>query len=964
MPDYTTSVGSLSLDGGTITGNVTVESGKTIDGVDVGAHLHTGSDGTGKVDIANLDNVSLATPAVDQVLKYNGADWVNSAGLVASAGRGTIFYYDDTNSDVTSNETLARIPDVVQFVDEPQTVNNSTEMIDTYASASGGLGVTQVNAGVWTFNSYTYVSTTDGVTKLRYIVHKIDNATPWAETQLFSVDSDEITTVGTTEADAVVYTTTTTQPAFAITETQRLKIEVWATTDNVGDVVVHFVHSGSYTSNVETPLPTKHNDLAGLEGGNGEFYHSTLTEYTGTGTGNFVRAAAPTITGNLVVDRIGIGDTPTSTYKINIKQGHIKMQQVESPATAPSVALGAAGVLTGDYYYRVAYVTAIGETATGPASGKISPSSQKVELTDIPLSEDTSVTSVEIYRTLNGGTIYDTYMVAEITRADLISAGYAYTDNSSDASISGNERDVQINNTGGLIYVNTHLTGVADETTTVWGRDALANGTGYFNTAVGVEALKTNAHGDSNTAVGHQSAYSNTTGTNNVAVGCSALYANTTGTYNIAVGCNSLIGNTTGTNNTAVGADALQDNTTGIQNTGVGNNTAWHTTTGNQNTAIGDGALANNTTGSNNTAVGQGALQGKLSSYTADYNIAVGCSSMAETTTGDYNIAIGRDALDANVTGVRNVAIGGQNTLVACTGSQNVAVGFAAGATLTSGTRNVFIGHLAGNDVAQKVDATNSIAIGYDTWTTASNQIVLGSTAITETLIRGTITGPTISKATFAAGTATAGTAPIKLTSGTLLTVPEAGTFEYDGLVFYETNATGRGVTAAKRLSIIQTPLTLANDATVQQIFPTTNDVFTYSASTTYIVRGVLYITGGDGTNHTVGLAFTVGGGGSLTNIAYTTRATHIAVANTVVSTAADRAWITQSTMTTATSNGKGPTIIQLDGIIRTNVAGTITPQLQFNTAPNGTTPTVGMGSYMEFMPIGTNTMTSVGPWA
>ena len=37
------------------------------------------------------------------------------------------------------------------------------------------------------------------------------------------------------------------------------------------------------------------------------------------------------------------------------------------------------------------------------------------------------------------------------------------------------------------------------------------------------------------------------------------------------------------------------------------------------------------------------------------------------------------------------------------------------------------------------------------------------------------------------AGTATAGTAPIKLTSGTNLTTPENGTFEYDGTNLYFT---------------------------------------------------------------------------------------------------------------------------------------------------------------------------------
>jgi len=47
-----------------------------------------------------------------------------------------------------------------------------------------------------------------------------------------------------------------------------------------------------------------------------------------------------------------------------------------------------------------------------------------------------------------------------------------------------------------------------------------------------------------------------------------------------------------------------------------------------------------------------------------------------------------------------------------------------------------------------------------------------------------TMTNKTIG---FTAGTAAAGTAPIKLTSGTVNTTPEAGTIEFDGTYFYIT---------------------------------------------------------------------------------------------------------------------------------------------------------------------------------
>jgi hypothetical protein len=41
------------------------------------------------------------------------------------------------------------------------------------------------------------------------------------------------------------------------------------------------------------------------------------------------------------------------------------------------------------------------------------------------------------------------------------------------------------------------------------------------------------------------------------------------------------------------------------------------------------------------------------------------------------------------------------------------------------------------------------------------------------------------------AGTAGAGTSPLKMTSGTLLTTPEAGAVEYDGTSLYYTDGTG-----------------------------------------------------------------------------------------------------------------------------------------------------------------------------
>jgi hypothetical protein len=65
-------------------------------------------------------------------------------------------------------------------------------------------------------------------------------------------------------------------------------------------------------THVNTPLANLHNDLAGLQGGAAtEYFHSTSAEYTGTGTGVFVRETSPT----LVTPDLG---TPSALVGTNI----------------------------------------------------------------------------------------------------------------------------------------------------------------------------------------------------------------------------------------------------------------------------------------------------------------------------------------------------------------------------------------------------------------------------------------------------------------------------------------------------------------------------------------------------------------------------------------------------------------------------------------------------------------------
>ena len=216
------------------------------------------------------------------------------------------------------------------------------------------------------------------------------------------------------------------------------------------------------------------------------------------------------------------------------------------------------------------------------------------------------------------------------------------------------------------------------------------NTSGYQNTAIGNEALRLNTTGISNTAVGHVSMYTNTSGMFNTSNGSYSMYYNTTGYSNTAIGYSSLFNNTIGRENTATGYRSLYTNTSGNTNTATGYNTLYSNTSGSGNTAIGYGSLYDNTTGTDNVAIGRSAL---LNNTTGDNNIGIGYHSLQNNTTGNGNTAVGQYALFQNYTGSHNTALG--------------------------------------KEASPLENLTNTTAIGYSAFITASNRVRIGNTFVT-----------------------------------------------------------------------------------------------------------------------------------------------------------------------------------------------------------------------------------------
>ena len=129
--------------------------------------------------------------------------------------------------------------------------------------------------------------------------------------KLFGVTTGDI---NDTSPNYGLYEITVTTGSYTITAATKVGILGFFTSDT--PITVHTVtityNGTTRNTHVNTPLANLHNQLAGLNGGvANEYYHSTSAEYTGTGTGVFVRATSPT----LVTPALG---TPTALVGTNI----------------------------------------------------------------------------------------------------------------------------------------------------------------------------------------------------------------------------------------------------------------------------------------------------------------------------------------------------------------------------------------------------------------------------------------------------------------------------------------------------------------------------------------------------------------------------------------------------------------------------------------------------------------------
>ena len=212
--------------------------------------------------------------------------------------------------------------------------------------------------------------------------------------------------------------------------------------------------------------------------------------------------------------------------------------------------------------------------------------------------------------------------------------------------------------------------------------------------------------------------------------------ANLTGFWNTAISPDGLQKNINGTRNVAIGIDALRDIITGNRNIGIGTFALNKITSGDRNVAIGADAAYMATNANDVVAVGYAALINGGEKCVVIGNMAAnGANGNVQNV-----VAIGHEA--AWYAGSHTVAIGYQAGYYT-KGTGNVSIGKSAGNTLyVTGERNVCIGREAafdgtGSTAANPKVINNSIALGNEAKITKSNQMVLGSSGITEVVFCG-----------------------------------------------------------------------------------------------------------------------------------------------------------------------------------------------------------------------------------
>jgi hypothetical protein len=214
------------------------------------------------------------------------------------------------------------------------------------------------------------------------------------------------------------------------------------------------------------------------------------------------------------------------------------------------------------------------------------------------------------------------------------------------------------------------------------------------------------------------------------------------------------------------------------------------------------------------------------------------------------------------------------------------------------------------------------------------------------------------------AGTATASTAPLKLTSGTNLTTPEAGAVEYDGTVFYGTTDTNfkRGtLPITNYTSGTGTALGTNTEATNAVLLPAANDTITLSVGTYFLDVSYIVTRGATSTTSATARINIRGSGAAVGNFSGMSLSAPTAGGATANFSFDAVNITTDNVLTAASTTAAGVYTISLRGILKITTSGTIIPQYSLSANINAA-GTVAKVLYFRLQQLDTQSAAAAGP--
>lgn len=366
-----------------------------------------------------------------------------------------------------------------------------------------------------------------------------------------------------------------------------------------------------------------------------------------------------------------LGTTTSHVGKFDVG---VDFNQVAQPTSPPTLSLiaSAGNIDNGVHFYRITYVTALGETQLNTGTGATttgittSAGNQQVAISNLPVSTDYRVTHVRIYRS----TTNNPYYIGVKYVGQVANGVTTFTDNISDANRGSVDNYARSNTTNRFITVNNSPALFVSTTDTYTGyragEGALLGTTGggentFYGGSVGVSPIggKNVAMGvsilvgysDSSILIGHGAGGIGQSYQNSIVMGRNASFWNTTA-YNCAI-----IGGAKGTsyyaasNVVSVGPEALNAISTGAGNLVV----------------LGSFAARNLTTSFGSIAIGSyvdlpsATVSGQLNIGNVIYGLGIyGVSASSSTPTSNGSIGIGK-----NTTGAARLELAAGTTSIA-----------------------------------------------------------------------------------------------------------------------------------------------------------------------------------------------------------------------------------------------------------------------------------------------------------